>query len=42
MNTERRMYDQDDEITYQTESRIKLEPGLVGSPSHASIFTGTS
>lgn len=35
--------DIDDEITYQnTESRIKLETGMIGSPSKQTIWTGTS
>ena len=36
------MYGQDDEITYQTESRVNLEPTLANNPSMASIWTGTS
>ena len=34
--------DIDDEFTYNTESRFKLDTGMVNSPSKVTVFTGTS
>ena len=44
MNTERKEKDDtiDDEIVYNTESRLKINTSLNYSPSKASVWTGTS